>query len=261
MPRVNALAGRTIFTAIVFLMLSSAPMVWAKPLRVGYFKVAPHAMPGPLEIPEGIAVEYFKLIAGEMQISDIDFILLPLNRLLVELANNRIDMALLLARNAERAAKYVYPAYAFCVTKPSIAVNASNPLQKVMSIEDLLPLSFHETPENYRTDIMRDPRLQIEPLTGDDFTRRCYGMILAGRIDACYQPDHYPIQFEAGREEFVSRIRILYLPDPPIGLYSVFSKKSAARYVKAYETALAVIKRQQSYGAIFDKFIVDYERP
>ncbi len=261
MPRVNALAGLTIITAMVLLVLSSASMVWAKPLRVGYFKVAPHAMPGPREIPEGIAVEYFKLIAREMQISDIDFILLPLNRLLVELANNRIDMALLLARNAERAAKFVYPAKAFCVTKPSIAVNASNPLRKVRSIEDLLPLSFHETPGNYHSDIMRDQRLQIEPLAGDNFTRRCYAMIIAGRIDACYQPDHYPIQFEAARDEFVSRIRILYLPDPPIGLYSVFSKASAARYVKAYETALAVIKQQQSYGAIFDKFIADYPRP
>lgn len=261
MPKVTANAGLAIFTVMVFLVLSSAPIVGAKPLRVGYFKVAPHAMPGPLEIPEGIAVEYFKLIAREMPISDIDFILFPLNRLLIELENNRIDMALLLARNAERAAKFIYPAEAFCVTKPSIAVNASNPLQKVRSIEDLLPLSFHETPGNHRAYIMRDQRLRIEPLTGDNFTRRCYAMIIAGRIDACYQPDHYPIQFEASREEFVSRIRILYLPDPPIGLYSVFSKASAAKYVGKYEAALAAVKRQQSYGAIFEKFIAEYKKP
>jgi len=259
MPRVNTIAGVTIVAIALSLMLASATIVCAKPLRVGYFKVAPHAMPGPQEVPQGIAVEYFKLIAREMQLAEIDFILLPLNRLLVELDNNRIDMALLLARNDERAARFVYPAHAFCVTKPSIAVNTSNPLQKVTSIEDLLPLSFHETPKNYRTDIMRDPRLQIEPLAGDNFTRRCYGMILAGRIDACYQPDHYPIQFEAAREEFSSRIKILYLPDPPIGLYSVFSKAGAARYLKKYETALSIVKQQQSYGTIFEKFILDYK--
>jgi len=228
---------------------------------VGYFKVAPHAMPGPQDKPVGVAVEYFKLIAREMALNDIDFILLPLNRLLIELENNRIDMALLLAKNDERAGKFIYPTAAFCVTKPSIAVKASNPLQKVMSIEDLLPLFFHETPGNYRTHTMRDQRLQIEPLVGNDFTHRCYGMILAGRIDACYQPDHYPIQFEAVREKFASRIRILYLPDPAIGLYSVFSKASAGRYIKEYEAALAVVKRQQSYGTIFEKFILDYKKP
>jgi polar amino acid transport system substrate-binding protein len=261
MPRVNTIAGLTTVAAILCLVLSSAPIVCAKPLRVGYFKVAPHAMPAPQDKPVGIAVEYFKLIAREMQLAEIDFILLPLNRLLIELENNRIDMALLLAKNDERAAKFVYPAQAFCVTKPSIAVRASSPLHKVTSIEDLLPLSFHETPKNYRAHTMRDERLQIEPLAGNNFTRRCYSMILAGRIDACYQPDHYPIQFEAAREEFASRIRILYLPDAPIGLYSTFSKAGAERYLKAYEAALRVVKQQQSYGAIFEKFIVNFKQP
>jgi polar amino acid transport system substrate-binding protein len=251
--------GVVIIATIVFLWLEMAGMVYAKPLRVGYFKVAPHAMPGPQNRPVGVAVEYFKLIAREMQLAEIDFILLPLNRLLVELDGNRIDMALLLAKNAERAAKFVYPSEAFCVTKPSIAIDASNPLQKVTSVEDLLPLSFHETPRNYRAYTMRDQRLQIEPLSGNNFTRRCYAMILAGRIDACYQPDHYPIQFEATREEFASRIKILYLPDPPIGLYSVFSKAGAGIYLKAYEAALSAVKQQQSYGAIFEKFILDYK--
>jgi polar amino acid transport system substrate-binding protein len=259
MPRINTIAGFSIVTAIFCLMLSSTGIVWSKPLRVGYFKVAPHAMPGPQGKPVGVAVEYFKLIAREMQLTDIDFILFPLNRLLNELENNRIDMALLLAKNAERAAKFVYPSEAFCVTKPSIAVDASNPLQKVTSVEDLLPLSFHETPRNYRAYTMRDQRLRIEPLAGNNFTRRCYAMILAGRIDACYQPDHYPIQFEATRAEFASRIKILYLPDPPIGLYSFFSKASAGSYLKAYEAALSAVKQQQSYGAIFEKFILDYQ--
>lgn len=261
MQRVNSIGGLAILTAMVCLVLSGTAIVCAEPLSVGYFKVAPHAMPGPQDRPIGIAVEYFKLIAREMQIDDIEFTLLPLNRLLIELEDNRIDMALLLARNDERAGKFVYPATAFCVTKPSIAVSASDPLQKVLSVENLLPLSFHETPENYRAHTMRDDRLRIEPLAGDDFTRRCYAMIIAGRIDACYQPDHYPIQFDAVREEFASRIRILYLPDPPIGLYSVFSKASAGRYVTIYETALAAVKQQHSYGAIFEKFIVDYKKP
>jgi len=252
-----AAAGTLALCLLMF--LGTEAVLQARPIRIGYFKVPPHAMPGPHNDPRGVAVEYFKLVAREMQVEEMEFILLPLGRLQLDLAHNRIDMALLLAKNAERAAKFVYPKQPFCLTKPSIAVDISNPLKRVASIEDLLPLSFHETPSNYRTPIMQDPRLDITPLTGEDFTRRCYAMIVADRIDACYQPDHYPIQFEALRKEFRSKVKILYLPDPAIGLYSVFSKASAPRYLERYEKALAAVKQHCAYGAVFEQFITQYK--
>jgi ABC-type amino acid transport substrate-binding protein len=253
-------AGTAGMLALCFLIFfGTKASLQVRPIRIGYFKVAPHAMPGPHDEPQGVAVEYFKRVAREMQVEKMEFILLPLERLQLDLANNRVDMALLLAKNSERAAKFVYPKQAFCLTKPSIAVGAANPLPRVKSVDDLLPLSFHETPSNYRTTIMQDPRLDIAPLTGEDFTRRCYAMIVAGRIDACYQPDHYPIQFEALRKEFRSKIKILYLPDPAIGLYSVFSKLAAPQYLERYEKALAAVKQHDSYGAVYGQFISQYQ--
>ena len=221
--RVKRTVGIGLVALCLLLASGTEDALQARPIRIGYFTVAPHAMPGPRSTPRGIAVEYFKRIAREMQLEAMEFIPLPLGRLLQDLANDRIDMALLLAKTPERAAKFVYPQYPFCVTKPSIVVSAANSLLRVTPVNDLLPFSFYTRPANYRTTIMQDPRLKIEPLTGNDFTRRCYAMIVAGRVDACYQPDHYPFQFEAARKEFVSQINILYLPDPPIGLYSVFS--------------------------------------
>ncbi len=256
---VKRTVGIGLLALCLLLSPGTAADLRARPIRIGYFTVAPHAMPGPRNMPQGIAVEYFKRVAREMQLKEMEFILLPLGRLLQDLANNRIDMALLLAKNAERAAKFVYPEHPFCVTKPSIAVRASNPLPRVTSVNDLLPLSFYERPANYRTTIMQDPRLQIEPLTGNDFTRRCYAMIVAGRIDGCYQPDHYPFQFEAVRKKFLSKVKVLYLPDPPIGLYSVFSKIGAPRYLERYEKALAAVKQRCSYGEVFEEFITDYK--
>ncbi len=258
MLKIRAIIYPAFAAILAFWVFSNAAIAGDDALRVGYFNVAPHAMPGPAGRPQGVAVAYFDLIAKEMPVADIEFVLLPLNRLLVELKNNHVDMALLLARNAEREAQFVYPAEAFCMTKPSIAVSAAIPLKKIRSVDELLLLAFHETPENYRSAIMQDHRLNITPLAGDDFTRRCYAMILNGRIDACYQPDHYPIQFEAMREAFASKIKILYLPDPPIGLYSVFSKTAAPRYLKHYELALAKVKQQHTYGAVFEKFMVRY---
>ncbi len=256
---VERMVGIGMIALCLLLFPGAEAALRARPIKIGYFTVAPHAMPGPRSIPQGIAVEYFKRVALEMQLKEMEFILLPLGRLLQDLANNRIDMALLLAKDAERAARFVYPQQAFCVTKPSIAVSSSNPLARVTSVNDLLPLAFYERPANYRTTIMQDPRLQIEPLTGNDFTRRCYAMIVAGRIDGCYQPDHYPFQFEATRKKFLSKVNVLYLPDPPIGLYSAFSKIGARRYLERYEKALATVKQRCSYGEVFERFIAEYK--
>ena len=251
----------SVMTALITgcLLLSLAAGAGAGPLRIGYFKVAPHAMPDPQGRPEGVAVAYFRHVAREMSIGETAFILLPLNRLLLELEKGHVDMALLLAKDSDRSTKFVYPDKPFCVTKPSIAVSAANRLQRVTAVEDLLPLSFHETPGNYHSAVMRDPRLTIEPLTGDNFTHRCFAMIVAGRIDACYQPDHYPLQFEAVREEYIGKVKVLYLPDPPIGLYSVFSKDVAPRYRQRYESALAAVKRRRSYGREYEIFMDGYQ--
>jgi hypothetical protein len=60
------------------------------------------------------------------------------------------------------------------------------------------------------------------------------------------------------REPFVHRVKVLYLPDPPIGLYSVFSKASAPLYLRHYEKALAAVKQRHAYGVVFANFITDY---
>jgi hypothetical protein len=252
---------------IVAVMVLGAPLgrpvlkadAGASPLRVGYFEVAPHAMPDAQGRADGVAVLYFKRVAQEMALGDIEFVLLPLARLLSELEKSNLAMALLLAKNSERAGKFVYPEEPFCVTKPSIAISADVPLERVTAVEDLLTLTFLETPANFRSPIMQDPRLKIAPLSGDNFTRRCFAMIVAGRIEACYQPDHYPIQFEAARQEFRSKINVRYLPDPPIGLYSVFSPAAAPAYLRRYEAALATVKQRQSYGGEYEAFMAGYQ--
>ena len=96
MLRIHSLA--LIIMGCLLVLIATPSHIFARPLRVGYFKVAPHAMPGPQGTPQGVAVEYFKFIAQEMQLDEIEFIMLPLGRLLLDLENNRIDMALLLAR-------------------------------------------------------------------------------------------------------------------------------------------------------------------
>ena len=227
----------------------------AKPFHVGYFLVNPHIMPTPDGPPKGVAVEYFKYIAEKMGLSELKFSLFPLKRLLLELEQNKIDMAMILAKNSERAAKFVYPGQPFCLTRPSIVVNAASSLKTIHSVEDLLNLSIQESAGAFRSSFIRDHRLKIEPLHGTEYTRQCFSKLLTKRTDACYQPDHYPLEFEANRGNSRSKVRILTLPESPIGLYSVFSKQGAKIYLERYEQALVQVKQKISYEETFQTVI------
>lgn len=248
--------SKTSFTNILIALilgvsLSLVTQGRADDFHVGYFLVKPHAMPGSNNKPEGVAVKYFDRIAGKMELSEVRFSLFPLKRLLIALEHNKIDMALLLAKNDERSAKLVYPADPFCLSQPCIVVKSSHPLRSVQSVEELLPFTINESAGAFRSPFIRDPRLKIEPLYGSEFTSRCFTKLASGRIDACYQPDHYPLQFEANKAMHKARMRILALPEPAVGLYSVFSKKSSKRYLTDYEMALRQVKQEILYEELF----------
>jgi polar amino acid transport system substrate-binding protein len=229
--------------------------VQAKRFQVGYFQVSPHAMPDVQGRAQGVAVAYFKRIVEKMGIADVHFRLFPLQRLLVALENNQLEMALLFARNPGREAAFVYPRRPFCYTQPCIAVPAAHWLKTIESIAPLLTLSIQESAGAYRSAFIQDPRIKLEPMHGDDYTPRCFSKLLLNRIDACYQPDHYPLVFEANKNQYDSRIRVITLPEPPIGLYSVFSKQSAGIYLQSYETALDEVAREITYEDLFKAFI------
>jgi hypothetical protein len=173
--------------------------VQAKRFQVGYFQVSPHAMPDVQGRAQGVAVAYFKRIVEKMGIADVHFRLFPLQRLLVALENNQLEMALLFARNPGREAAFVYPRRPFCYTQPCIAVPAAHWLKTIESIAPLLTLSIQESAGAYRSAFIQDPRIKLEPMHGDDYTPRCFSKLLLNRIDACYQPDHYPLVFEANK--------------------------------------------------------------
>jgi hypothetical protein len=80
--------------------------------------------------------------------------------------------------------------------------------------------------------------------------------VFRSRIDACYQPDHYPLVFEANK----NAIRFPHpghprFPNRSIGLYSVFSKQSAGIYLQSYQTALDEVAREITYEDLFKAFI------
>ncbi|MEI8634067.1 hypothetical protein P4S72_22235 [Vibrio sp. PP-XX7] len=96
-----------------------------KPFRVGYFELIPHTFPkndSNKNNEKSLAIEYFKRIGMEMGLSEMTFKQYPLARLLHLLERRELDAALLLAKNTERNAKFVYPKTPFFQMRAAIVL-------------------------------------------------------------------------------------------------------------------------------------------
>ena len=223
--------------------------------RVGFFNLVPHAIIGKKTDHTGAAIEYFKLIAKKMRLSNVTFESSPLARLLHKLEKGEIDVALLLGKNPERASKFIYPKAPFFNMQPAIAVASSHRLKKIESIQDIIPMKIGAWAKGYHSPMIRDKRLQIKPLHGDNVIVQSFERILVGRVDAFYSPDAYSLKFEAKGSNYLKDIRILLLPEPSVGLYSVFSKQSAKKYKVLYEKSLNELQNEQTYDVFLNNSI------
>lgn len=245
--RVSAVSPAFIF----FLLILLAPLVSADSLRVGYFDLPPHTpLPGQADT-EGAAIAYFAKIAERMQLDAVSYQRYPLSRLLQMLQRDQLDMALILAKTPERETMLVYPTQPFVVVQPLLLVAREHPLQRVDSVEQLLPLRLGAWQDGYRSPMLRDPRLQLQTLSSSNVLNQSLEMLRAGRLEAFYYPDDLAVRYQVQHLSMQDSIRLLPLPREHMQLYSAFSRAAAGRYLQRYERAQAEVAAQQGYAAFF----------
>lgn len=167
MPSARTSCLKLLLALCALLLAATTPQAVAESLRVGYFDLPPHteaegALPG-----SGIAAAYFEQIAKRMDVTDISYSKLPLPRLLYMLERGELDMTLLLAKDAERDRRFLYPQQALFSTSAALAVKTGNPLAAIHSAEDLLGLHIGVWQNGYRAPLLGDPRLHLQTLSGD----------------------------------------------------------------------------------------------
>jgi polar amino acid transport system substrate-binding protein len=241
---------------IFFLLILLAPLVSADSLRVGYFDLPPHTpLPGQADT-EGAAIAYFAKIAERMQLDAVSYQRYPLSRLLQMLQRDQLDMALILAKTPERETMLVYPAQPFVVVQPLLLVAREHPLQRVESVEQLLPLRLGAWQDGYRSPMLRDPRLQLQTLSSSNVLNQSLEMLQAGRLEAFYYPDDLAVRYQVQHLSMQDSIRLLPLPREHMQLYSAFSRAAAGRYLQRYERAQAEVAAQQGYAAFFSEHLL-----
>ena len=238
--------------------LSLAPsLLFAESIRVGYFNVPPYVWKAK-ESNEltGASVEFLgKKIAPEMGVHVIwPETAVSVARQLFQLEHNELDAALVCATNPERVQLWDFPRHAFLETSPVLAVLKHHPLRQVRHVDDLLGLKIGYVYKAFLSPFMKDKSVKLEMLSHNDPIISNLTKLLAGRIDAQYQPDEPPLLFCAKRLDAQDRIRIIRLPEK-ILLYTVFARKTGRNLAERYDRAFEKVGGKQTYLKILSRYI------
>jgi ABC-type amino acid transport substrate-binding protein len=218
---------------------------FGRTFNIGFFDLYPHIIPGSASHSEasGPAITYFTLIAADMKLDlNISKEAMAIPRLLKMLEEGTLDAAVALGRNPEREKICLFPEKPFFMMRPALMVMKTSPLLLINSVTDLRKLSIGTYAEGFISPLMKNPGIKIDPLNGGDVVFRNYQKMELGRIDAVYSPDSQNLIKTAKEKKFSNNIRIIYLPEPPIGLFTAFSKKVNPSIVKRYNGALKKMK-------------------
>jgi ABC-type amino acid transport substrate-binding protein len=231
--------GRNLFFGVGLLVfLGGGTQVHADSIRVGYFLLPPLVMEAPDGSAVGAAVSLFRELATEMGVETLTLQSYPLKRLLHSLKQGAVDTALALGKNSDRAENFIYPETPFFQMQSVLVVSREHSIPEIQSSEDLQGLRIGVFADGFMTPIMEDPALDRVPITDSDVVGRALEMVRAGHLDAFFSPNKTSVEFRIQQGGLENHLRLMPLPEPPTGLYTVFSQPGAERFLDRYETAM-----------------------
>lgn len=255
----------------LMLLLFTLAYAQAETLRVGYFDLPPHVsantetttdseITANTETNSNAALQYFDQIAAEMGV-EVSYQAYPLSRLLQMLDEGKLDAALFLARNPEREKRFVYPQIPLITTQSIFVVSQLSRFHKASDITREHSLTIGVWKGGYYSPTLSNSDNKLIRLSGNNVALRGLESVIRGRFDAFYSPDKYAVEYQAKKHKQRGMVRIIPNANETISLYTAFSQKAGARYVKAYEQALSRVKARRSYESVITQFTANEPKP
>ncbi len=159
---------------------------------------------------------------------------------------------LILARNPARSAQFRYPDTPFFDTTPTLAVRHDGPPGSASERLRSNRLRIGYWQQGFLTPSVAGTRNRLIPIAGEDVLNRGIEMLLAGRLDAFFSPDGYNARYNLLQRKPQAPVQLLPLPEDRIGLYTVFSRPAAERFLARYEQALQAVSAAQPYASYLE---------
>jgi len=244
---------------LVLSTLSVAKMACAEEVELAYFSLSPHIYKNSVNgQPSGIMPIFLhKFIAPEMGVK-FKLINIPLARTLLEMEKGSLAGAAVFGYTKERALRHQYPRNYFSQMIPAIAVNKSNPLDKINKISDISHLNIGYVNGAILTPFIKDRGLKIITIGGSNTWTRNLQNVVNGRLDATFTPLEVNIIHSAKKMGVLDKIKVLRLPEPPIKLYTMFSKAENYSHLKLaerYDLAFEKINGRKVYRELMVEYL------
>lgn len=235
-----------LFILVLVMALVSAPTTFAKELKIGYFVLSPHGIREQNGTAVGSAVDWFnRYIAPEMNDTFVWVARpLPVPRLLDSLKKGTVDAAILFAKNAERAEYLYYPQKPYLESVNALLVKKDFRYDKIDSLSQVKNIKIGYGAGAFIPPPVKAANLNFDLVAAVNFYEVNIKKLLAGRIDALFDPQDTVLEYAALTYKVVDQTKVISLPGGLIGSYTVFSKKSTSpnvvqQYDRALEKAMA----------------------
>lgn len=245
----------------VIILLFAPNSLFSKSFTISYFVVPPHIIYDyETEEVSGAAFDFLnQRIAQEMGVSFIwEIEPIPVPRQLRMLKKGQIDASIIFAKNAERSRIAHYPQSSLYDSRPVLALLRCHPLNQVNTVDDILDLDVGYNHQGYLSPFMKDKRIHLSKISHKDWITQNIRKLLKRRIDAMYVVEAPPIIYAAKQYDSLDKIKLVYLPEPKIPIYTVFSRKSAPGLGDKYDTAFERVGGRRTY---YKEFLGKYIDP
>lgn len=233
----NWLCNTLLFLCLLVPTSSSSHADRRTVLRVAYFNLDPHVTHRNGGA-RGPALDYLSNLADEMQVRiEVQAHPLPLDRLLIEMKAGKVDAAVALARSEQRQQVYQFPPKAFFRMQPAIAVPRTAHSGK-FDAALLRGMRIGAYSGGYLSPLIDNAHVHLEALHGNDVTARNLAKLMKGRLDGVYSPDAEDLRTAVAKLHLQDDVRIVLLPEPSVGMFTVFSNRVPATIIKRYAKAL-----------------------
>ena len=245
---------RVLMVLLIFIFCSF--LLHSETIKIGYFELEPYVGGQAGQKPTGASVDYWeKHLAPQMGVT-IEWVgPLTVPRLLKDLESGAIDAIVLMAKNPERASKFLFPSQPYTTQEASIVVLKTSPIKKINKIEELYGLNIGYHAGAFVPPYMKNDKIKIDFTTSETYKQDNFNKLLKGRIDCIFDVNDISNLIEAKMFGHSDKIRLIKLPVAPTNIYSLFVNSDRGKsFLAAYEKANNKLVKQ----GVYDKLLKAY---
>lgn len=231
----STLALLTIYLGIC---ASVASFAATNDVSVGVYHLPPHMIVESSDSPQGAVPRFLQKYVFNDSPYSAQWHPANFSRILVDLERGRIDMAILVAKNPERAKKFIFSERPLYETRSGIVVKRDSKIKRIQTISDLHGLTLGHDLGSIVPSYFEKSGVNFQFISGENYFDRTLSLLRSGRIDGFFVPTWSHGSFELKKNNLLSEFSILEIPSTSLNLYIAFNAKTDKKIIAAVDKAL-----------------------